>query len=63
MNTTPDTKILYPGAADAARAGCTCDPAKNHYGRGEPFNDGNNRRAYIALYCPLHSAFQRLSDT
>jgi hypothetical protein len=55
----------YPGSKAATRAGCTCDPDKNHYGRGEPFTNAagrENRRVYIALYCPMHSEFKAPRD-
>jgi hypothetical protein len=48
-----------PGSIEAIKAGCTCCPDKNHAGAGAPINGGDNHRWQIALYCPLHSSFER----
>jgi hypothetical protein len=62
---TAPPAALHPGSREAIKGGCTCDPDKNHYGRGEPFTDiygKANTRCYIALYCPMHSEFKAPRD-
>lgn len=49
-----------PASPEAIKQGCTCDPATNHHGHGEPINGGANHRWRIKLYCPVHSDFKQI---
>jgi hypothetical protein len=43
-----------PGSLRAVAEGCTCDPAENFGGRGEPMNRGMVKW-HIAPGCPVHT--------
>lgn len=55
--TNPVSTTPNPGSPMAIVRGCACSILKNHDGEGEPFNEGKNRRYYIAADCPVHSDF------
>jgi len=44
---------LLPGAPNATKAGCTCDPERNNHGRGYQRNEGGVEMA-VDNDCPVH---------
>jgi hypothetical protein len=44
---------LLPGAPNATRAGCTCDPERNNYGRGYQQNE-DGVEMVVKDGCPVH---------
>jgi len=43
---------LLPGHPDAVEAGCTCNPERNNYGFGHPYDDGVEM--VVKDDCPIH---------
>jgi hypothetical protein len=43
---------LLPGRPDAVEAGCTCNPERNNYGFGHPYDDGV--QMVVKDDCPIH---------
>jgi hypothetical protein len=44
---------LLPGAPNATKAGCTCDPERNNYGRGHQRNE-DGVEMVVEDSCPVH---------
>jgi hypothetical protein len=52
---------LLPGAPNATKAGCICDPERNNHGRGYQRNEDGVEMA-IEDDCPVHARVEGVVD-